>query len=110
MMNEESPSGDKANSSFDLRPSYVPMTLAKVLLQRGRLPTAECTRLAFELTTALEHLHQNNLVHRDIKPSNIIFVEGRPKLADIGLVSDIDATRSYVGTEGYVPPEGPGTV
>ena len=84
--------------------TYAPRTIRSELMLRHRLPAAECTRLAFELTTALEHLHQSSLVHRDIKPSNIIFVDGRPKLADIGLVSDIDATRSYVGTEGYVPP------
>jgi WD40 repeat protein len=48
-------------------------------------------------------------VHRDVKPSNIIFVNGVPKLADIGLVTGIDATRSYVGTEGFAAPEGPGS-
>src|SRR2546422_329998 len=31
-----------------------------------------------------------------------------PKLADIGLVSAIDTSHSFVGTEGFVPPEGPG--
>ena len=46
---------------------------------------------------------------RDIKPSNIIFVGGRPKLADIGLVTDAGDARSIVGTEGYLAPEGPGT-
>jgi WD40 repeat protein len=59
---------------------------------------------------ALEHLHSHNLVHRDIKPSNIIFINGTPRLADIGLVTGVDATRSYVGTEGYIPPEGAGTM
>jgi len=48
-------------------------------------------------------------VHRDVKPSNIIFVDGRPKLADIGLVTDTGDSRSIVGTEGYLAPEGPGT-
>src|SRR4029453_7540248 len=33
---------------------------------------------------------------------------GVPKLADIGLVA-ATGQRSFVGTEGYVPPEGPGT-
>src|SRR6185436_15248805 len=47
-------------------------------------------------------------VHRDIKPSNIIFVDGVPKLADVGLVTGINEARSYVGTEGFIPPEGPG--
>ncbi|MBI4661118.1 MAG: PD40 domain-containing protein, partial [Verrucomicrobia bacterium] len=40
---------------------------------------------------------------------NIIFVDGRPKLADIGLVADVGKTLSFVGTEGYLPPEGPGS-
>jgi serine/threonine protein kinase len=35
-------------------------------------------------------------------------VGGIPKLADIGLVASVDATRSFVGTAGYLPPEGPG--
>ena len=48
-------------------------------------------------------------MHRDIKPSNIIFVKGRPKLADIGLVTDVGDAKSIVGTEGYLAPEGPGS-
>jgi serine/threonine protein kinase len=36
-------------------------------------------------------------------------VNGIPKLADIGLVARAEATLSFVGTEGYLPPEGPGT-
>src|SRR5207237_5430716 len=40
-------------------------------------------------------------------PANIIFVGGRPKIADIGLVA-ASGQASFVGTEGYVPPEGPG--
>ena len=39
----------------------------------------------------------------------MIFVKGRPKLADIGLVTDASDQCSIVGTEGYLPPEGPGT-
>jgi serine/threonine protein kinase len=68
--------------------------------------------LALALTEALAHLHAHGLVHRDIKPSNIIFAGGFPKLADIGLVTESSSGdgRSIVGTEGYLPPEGPGTV
>src|SRR5438552_4939435 len=88
---------------------YTPRTLKLDLTRRGRLPFDECLDLALALTTALEHLHQNGLMHRDIKPANIIFVNGQPKLADIGLVVGIDATKSFVGTEGYIPPEGPTT-
>ncbi len=89
--------------------NYVPRTLKLDLSRRGKLPFDECLHVSLSLTTALEHLHKHGLVHRDIKPANIIFVHGVPKLADIGLVTSVDATFSYVGTEGYLPPEGPGT-
>jgi len=38
-------------------------------------------------------------------------VKGVPKFADIGLVTDIAGTGgvSYLGTKGYIAPEGPGT-
>src|SRR5438105_4173436 len=88
---------------------YSPKTLAKEISRRGKLPFDECLRLAIALSDALVALHKHGLVHRDIKPSNIIFVNGTPKLADIGLVADLREARSYVGTEGFIPPEGPGT-
>src|SRR6266571_5965322 len=89
--------------------SYVPKTIRSEIRERGRLPLDECLHISLSLTTALEHLHKHGLIHRDIKPSNIIFVDGVPKLADLGMVASIDATLSFVGTEGFLPPEGPGT-
>jgi len=53
-------------------------------------------KLGLDLSEALAELHKQGLVHRDIKPSNIIFVNGIPKLADIGLVADVKEARSYV--------------
>ncbi|OLD94320.1 MAG: hypothetical protein AUI36_46505 [Cyanobacteria bacterium 13_1_40CM_2_61_4] len=88
---------------------YVPKTIRSESRQRGRLPLNECLRISLSLTTALEHLHKHGLIHRDIKPSNIIFVDDVPKLADLGMVASVDATLSFVGTEGFLPPEGPGT-
>ena len=89
--------------------SYTPRTLRSELQARGSLPPAECVALGLKLASALEHLHANGLVHRDIKPSNIIFVNGEPKLADIGLVTAIDEAQSLVDTARYITPEGPGT-
>ncbi len=78
-------------------------------LEKGRLPAAKVLEIGLALSEALSHLHSHGLVHRDVKPSNVIFVNGRPKLADIGLVTDASDQCSIVGTEGYLPPEGPGT-
>ena len=101
---------DDALSGQLINPAnYRPRTLAHDLAQRERLPVAECIRLGAALASGLGFLHGHGLIHRDIKPSNIIFVNGFPKLADIGLVTRLD-DKAYVGTEGFIPPEGPGTV
>jgi WD40 repeat protein len=100
---------DQFSGQAIARDTYAPKTLKSELCHRGRLPFDECVQISLALTTALEHLHSHGLVHRDVKPSNIIFVNGVPKLADIGLVTGVDATRSLVGTEGFAAPEGPGT-
>jgi serine/threonine protein kinase len=88
---------------------YEPKTLRTEIRQFGRLPVSRCLEIGLVLSEALEHLHGHGLVHRDIKPANIVFIDGSPKLADIGLVTDGAGQRSIVGTEGYFPPWGIGT-
>jgi WD40 repeat protein len=102
-------SSSKTESQITPVGDYVPKTLRAWLKVRGRVPLNEAIELGIAITGALSHLHRSGLVHRDVKPSNIIFVSGQPKLADIGLVTGIDEAKSFVGTEGYIPPEGPGT-
>jgi hypothetical protein len=87
---------------------YSPHTLRSDLNRLGRLPTADCVRLALDVVGGLAQLHRHGLVHRDVKPGNIIYAHGSAKLADIGLVSAGGEGRTFVGTEGYIPPEGPG--
>ncbi|HXJ60702.1 MAG TPA: protein kinase [Verrucomicrobiae bacterium] len=89
--------------------NYSPRTLRSTLKRLGRLPVSQCLRVALDVVGGLSRLHDRGLVHRDVKPGNIIFVEGRAKLADIGLVSTKMEGRTFVGTEGYIPPEGPGS-
>jgi serine/threonine protein kinase len=88
--------------------SYAPHML-RADLANGRLPAARVLEIGLALSEVLARLHSRGLVHRDVKPSNVIFVNGLPKLADIGLVTDASDQCSIVGTEGYLPPEGPGT-
>ena len=108
---------DDAAQQFSLGPlavdfhfepeTYVPKTLSTELRRLGYLPVETCLQLGLSLNRALGHLHRHGLLHRDIKPANIIFVHNIPKLADIGLVTGAAEAHSYVGTEGFIPPEGP---
>lgn len=105
--------GDDEKTGSNIDPAnYTPRNLGREIQRRAPLPPDECCEIVAALCAALDFLHTQGLIHRDIKPANIIFVNGRPKLADIGLVTEISesrATVSSVGTEGYLPPEGPGT-
>jgi serine/threonine protein kinase len=105
--------GDDETSGQQISPSsYSPKNLSRELARRGRLPLEECLSLSLRLALALDHLHGHQLIHRDIKPANIIFVNGVPKLADIGLVTNLrqdGQETTFVGTDGYIAPEGPGS-
>jgi serine/threonine protein kinase len=87
---------------------YTPRTLGTDLKHHGRLDLHFCQEAGVFIADALHYMHSRGLTHRDIKPSNIIYCGGVCKLADIGLVATF-GERSFVGTEGFVPPEGPGT-
>lgn len=103
--------GDDVRTGRDINPiEYEPRTLRADHHQAAGVQwdTNECIDVGLRLSEALEHLHAQGLAHRDVKPSNIIFVNGRAKLADIGLVA-LRGQRTFVGTEGFVPPEGPGS-
>jgi serine/threonine protein kinase len=64
------------------------ISLANVLRERGRLPVEEVTRIGLNLLSALEALHEGDLVHRDVKPSNVQLCDGdRVVLTDFGLSS-----------------------
>jgi CHASE2 domain-containing sensor protein len=109
--------GDPLVSGWEKDPStYKPHDLGseRARAQGQRLTVRECVRIGLTLSDALDFLHRQGLTHRDIKPKNIIFVDGKPKMADLGLITEIrppDQERTNVGTPGYMPPppELPGT-
>jgi len=98
---------DGLEGSEEIKPDrYKPKALNRLLLKNGRMPLDECLRLGLALTDALAHLHKHGLIHRDIKPANIVFIEGVPKIVDIGLVTRIQDSKTLnVGTPEYMPPE-----
>ncbi|CAD8199171.1 unnamed protein product [Paramecium pentaurelia] len=63
-----------------------------------------------ELSSALQHLHENNIIHRDIKTLNVFLTKDkRVKLGDLGVSkifnSDTALQGTRVGTPLYLSPE-----
>jgi serine/threonine protein kinase len=88
--------------------TYTARTLKWEIANHPHRPIETSLQIALSLTSPLEYLHSQGLVHRDIKPSNIIFVNGVPKLADVGLITKAGKDVSHVGTRYYMPNEKPG--
>ena len=83
---------------------YLPDTLARRLL-KGPIPVEDCISITMKMLEGLASLHKCGIVHRDIKPDNIIFVNGEPKIADIGLVAPISVTLTIAGSVSFIPPD-----
>ena len=84
-----------------------------VRLSKGPLGVRQSLKLAEQLASALDHVHQAGIVHRDLKPSNILLQKDlTPRLADFGLAHDeserdlrLTASGVAVGTLRYSSPE-----
>lgn len=63
-----------------------------------------------ELASAIQHLHDNNIIHRDIKALNVFLTKDRKvKLGDLGVSkifnSETAMQGTRVGTPLYLAPE-----
>lgn len=62
-----------------------------------------------EMLSALNYLHQNNIVHRDLKAENVLFdSNGKLRLIDFGLSKEVSADTimtTRCGSPAYVSPE-----
>ena len=84
---------------------YKADTLAE-RLKKGPLPREKLYPTLSSIFAGIKIIHGAGFAHRDIKPDNIIFVNGQPKLSDIGLLSSLSATYTQLaGTLDFLPPE-----
>jgi serine/threonine protein kinase len=85
---------------------------------RQRVGIRTCVALIAEISDAVHHAHQQDVIHRDLKPANILVEDtGQPKILDFGVarvlaadhVSSVDYTHTQVGvligTLPYMSPE-----
>lgn len=63
----------------------------------------------FQICSALEFLHNQNVIHRDLKPENILVEKDKLVLADLGIAhfenSSITSKNDLLANRGYAAPE-----
>jgi serine/threonine protein kinase len=87
-------------------------SLGQKLDRDGPMPESEAIRLIAQVAQGLHRAHKQKLVHRDVKPDNILITaDGQAKLADLGLVKEMEAdlnltrTGRGLGTPHFMAPE-----
>ncbi len=89
-------------------------TIRQRVEAKGPLSASEAVNYTLQISDALVHAAERQVVHRDIKPSNIIVTpQGRAKLVDMGLARRFERHRDdgltqsgmTLGTFDYISPE-----
>ena len=101
----------EADGRVYLAAAYVGGGSLAARLERERLDLAEILRIAAEVASGLDALHDAGLVHRDVKPANIMLdPQARAALTDFGLAKGPAFTAltrpgTVMGTLDYLAPE-----
>ncbi|KHE67617.1 Stk1 family PASTA domain-containing Ser/Thr kinase, partial [Halobacillus sp. BBL2006] len=87
------------------------MTLKQYIQQHSPIEVSEAVDIMKQVTSAIAHAHENEIVHRDIKPQNILIDHyGHVKVTDFGIAMALSATaltqtNSVLGSVHYLSPE-----
>jgi len=82
--------------------------LYKQLKEKKRFDEDTAAKYIVSLASALDYIHQHNVIHRDIKPENILLdSSGNIKLADFGWAvhTPLHRRTTVCGTLDYLAPE-----
>lgn len=86
-------------------------TLKDLIKREAPLPVGQALHIMDQITSAIQHAHEQNIVHRDIKPQNILIdYDGKVKVTDFGIAvamssATITHTNSVIGSAHYFSPE-----
>ena len=76
--------------------------------RRKSIPMYSICKYIAQIATALDYLHQNEVVYRDLKLENVLLSDGEVKLSDFGLAGHLCKGKfdlTFCGTMEYMSPE-----
>ncbi|KAG6308254.1 hypothetical protein E4U45_001824 [Claviceps purpurea] len=83
------------------------------ICEQGKFTEKDASQTIKQIMSAVDYLHDNDVVHRDLKPENLLYVTREPDsnliLADFGIAKALDSKeetlKTMAGSFGYAAPE-----